>query len=86
MGVKMTFREYLGQDAQNPPTGVKKDPVPEQDRARLQTYINNGQLSDQDVQDLKKMLTSGYRFDDALTRALEQANRRKYLTTRQPNG
>lgn len=82
----MTFREYLGQDAQNPPTGGMKDSVPEQDRARLQTYINNGQLSDQDVQDLKKMLTTGYRFDDALTRALEQANRRKYLTVRQPNG
>lgn len=82
----MTFREYLGQDAQNPPTNNTKDQIPEQDQAKLQTYINNGHLNNQDVQDIKKMLSTGYRFEDALTRALEQANHRKYLMTRQKNG
>ena len=54
-----------------------------EDHKRLHTYLTNGQLGAQDAEDIKKMLSTGFRFDDALTRALEQANRRKYLSMRQ---
>lgn len=80
----MTFREYLGQDAQNPPaTGLRYDHISQEDMQRLDTYIKNGQLSSQDVADINKMLSTGWIFNDALSRALEQSNQRKYLRTRQ---
>lgn len=83
----MTFREYLGQDAQSPPeSGMKHDNIPEEDRARLRAYLANGQLGEEDAADIRKMLGTGYSFNDALSRALEQANQRKYLGSRQQNG
>jgi hypothetical protein len=82
----MTFKEYIGQDAQNPPTsGIKQDNIPQEDRARLKKYLANGQLGEEDAADIRKMIGTGYSFNDALTRALEQANHRKYLGSRQQN-
>jgi hypothetical protein len=81
----MTFREYLGQDAQNPPATDGWEELGAEDHKRLHTYLTNGQLGAQDAVDIKKMMSTGFRFDDALSRALEQANRRKYLSTRQPS-
>lgn len=85
MGAKMTFKEYMGQDAQNPPSMRNQEDMGAEDHKRLHTYLTNGQLGAQDAADIKKMMSTGFRFDDALSRALEQANRRKYLKTRQPN-
>jgi hypothetical protein len=88
MNLKNSLNNILGLkqeyalDAENPPTQHQQEKLHPEDQYRLDIYIKNGQLSINDVADMKKMMSDGWRFDDALSRVLQQANQRKYLGTR----
>jgi hypothetical protein len=80
----MTFKEFM-MTGESPPPQMNRDEIPQEFHSRLKTYLANGQLGQGDLMDIRKMVASGYRFDDALTRALEQSLTRKYLRMKTPN-
>lgn len=45
----------------------------------LQTDLKKGALSNSDMHDILKMMDNKWRFEDALSVAKDQANKRKYL-------
>jgi hypothetical protein len=81
----MTFKEYVGQDGAPPPTFKRRESITLADQLRIDKYISKGALGQEDIDDIHRMLSTGHRFEDALSRALQQANDRKYKSMRQPN-
>ena len=77
-----TFLEFLRMSADTPPQG-NKETVTSQQKDLLKTDLKTGALSQQDFQDIMKMLDDGWRFDDALSVAKQQSNKRKYLNSMQ---
>lgn len=73
-----TFKEFM-MSAEQPPTKLmQKEKITPEQKSLLQNDLNTGALSQDDFEDIRKMLDSGWRFDDALSVAKNQANKRKY--------
>lgn len=66
-----TFKQYVEyqNDTDNPQIQKNKE--------LLQSYINKGLVSRSDVDNIDKMLSQGWSFQDALSAVQQQANQRK---------
>jgi hypothetical protein len=72
-----TFKQYVEykNDTDNP-INTKTHLSTQTDKELLQAYINKGVISKNDVDDIDKMLSQGWSFQDALSAIQQQANQR----------
>lgn len=73
-----TFKEFMMSAEQPPTKEMRKDKITPEQQSLLKADLNSGALSQDDLEDIQKMLSTGWRFDDALSVAKSQSNKRKY--------